>query len=341
MSFGIVGRPGDRQVAAVRRCLRERGDSDPFVLDLSLFPARTALTLRDDMPATPGRAGVEHVRTWYVRTMPLPLPFYPGDADTAHARRAAYAAGRERRSLAFSFLTALQHHGAHLVNTPAAFGQHFLKLDQLRVLRAVGVPVPRSLATSDPQAVTAFAAEIGGPLVYKPLAGGALCRRLTPQDLHPDRLRLLSAAPVLFQEEVPGTNIRVYVVAETVVAAYEIVSDSLDYRGAEQAVLPAVLGAHEHRACLAAARACAMDFTGIDIRRRPNGTFALLECNPSPMFAAVERRTGDNPVSRALADLLTGRQPAPAALAERPAAEPRGHLAYPRGAGDGSTTAPA
>ncbi|MFF7247353.1 RimK family alpha-L-glutamate ligase [Embleya sp. NPDC008237] len=319
---GIVGRPGDEQVASVRRCLRERG-VDPVHLDLSKFPARTALSLRDGVPWSPKPAGFARVRTWYVRSMPLPLPFFPGGggrgADAGESGpqaaverdrelRVAYAAGRERRSFGFSFLAALDRDGARLVNSPGTFAQHFLKLEQLRALRDAGVPVPSTLASNDPDAVLEFARELDGPIVYKPLAGGALCRRITAEDLRPERLRLLASAPVLFQEEIPGTDIRVYVVADEVAASYRIVSDRIDYRGAETAVLPTVLTPAEHDACRAAARACTMTFTGIDIRRRSDGGFALLECNPSPMFAAIERRTGADPVSRALADLLTHRR---------------------------------
>jgi glutathione synthase/RimK-type ligase-like ATP-grasp enzyme len=167
-----------------------------------------------------------------------------------------------------------------------------------------GVPVPPTLATNDPAAVLDFAQDIGGPLIYKPLAGGGLCRRVTAADLRPDRLQLLARAPVLFQAEVPGRNIRVYVVGDGVVASYEIVSDKLDYRGAESAVVQTALGAEEENACRRATQACGMTFTGIDLRRRADGSFAVLECNPSPMFAAIERRTGKAPVSQALADFL-------------------------------------
>jgi glutathione synthase/RimK-type ligase-like ATP-grasp enzyme len=143
-------------------------------------------------------------------------------------------------------------------------------------------------------------------LVNTPRGGGGLCRRATAADLRPPRLRALAAAPVLFQEEVAGRNIRVYVVAREVAACYEIVSDALDYRGAETAVHATAPTDAERDACCAAAHACGMPFTGIDIRRRPDGTFALLECNPSPMFAAIERRTGESRVTRAICALLTG-----------------------------------
>ncbi|MGH3929149.1 MAG: ATP-grasp domain-containing protein [Pseudonocardiaceae bacterium] len=268
------------------------------------------------MPLAPS-VGIDGARRWYVRSMPLPLPFLPNNAtpnnatvdnaspdELAHDWRQAYAGGRERRSFVFSFVAALERGGAFLVNPPATFGQHFLKLEQLQLLRDAAVPIPRTLATNDPAAVIDFAHSVGGPIVYKPVAGGALCRRVTADDLRPERLTLLANAPVLFQEEIPGRNLRVYAVAGRVIASYEIVSAELDYRGAETAVRPAALSEQEHEASLRAANACRLIFTGIDIRRRPDGTFALLECNPSPMFTGIERRTRKNPITQALADLL-------------------------------------
>jgi glutathione synthase/RimK-type ligase-like ATP-grasp enzyme len=310
--WGIIGPPGDEQVARVASYLREHR-AEPVILDLSRFPAEATFSLLDGLPVASG-LGVGPEGPWYVRSLPLPLPFLPrreGKGTTTEqeresGRRSAYANGRERRSFVFSFIAALERGGALLVNPPSTFGQHFLKLEQLQRLRDAAVPVPRTLATNDPEAVVDFARSVGGPIVYKPLAGGALCRRLTDGDLLPERLRLLAGAPVLFQEEVPGRNLRVYVVAGKVVASYEIVSAELDYRGAEAAVFPAPLGEEEHDACLRAAEACEMVFTGIDIRRRDDGTFALLECNPSPMFAAIERRTGESGVTRALGELLLG-----------------------------------
>lgn len=312
--WGIIGPPRDAQVASVAGSLRERG-TEPLILPLSSFPATGTLSLLDGVPFAPG-CGVEEVRAWYIRSMPLPLPFLPPGAaaganaaapdELAREWRSAYAGGRERRSFVFSFVGALERGGAVLVNPPATFAQHFLKLDQLQRMRDAAVPVPRTLATNDPAAVIDFAQRIGAPIVYKPLAGGALCRRVSTADLHPERLGLLANAPVLFQEEIPGRNLRVYVVAGAVAASYEITSPTLDYRGAETAVLPTTLSDEEHDACLRAATACGLVFTGIDIRERPDGTFALLECNPSPMFASIERRTGQRLVTHALTDLLLG-----------------------------------
>jgi hypothetical protein len=239
-THGIIGRPHDPQVASVAGRLRRRG-IEPVVVDLSRFPGHGSLSVRDGVP-TARNLDLRAVAAWYVRSFPLPLPFQvPHDIDP-DASRLRYAAGRERRSFLAGFVAAMQASGALFVNPPVVMAQHFRKLEQLDTLRAAGVPVPATLATNDPRAVRKFARDVGGALVYKPLAGGGRCRRVTGDDLDLDRLRLLARAPVLFQAEIPGRNIRVYVVGGRVAAAYEIVSDQLDYRGAEIAVRPVPLG---------------------------------------------------------------------------------------------------
>jgi hypothetical protein len=280
---GIIGPPSDPQVQGVAECLRARG-VEPVVLDLSCVSPPGAMSLLEGVPAV-GGLDVSAVARWYVRSLPLPLPFHPLDQQADSDPPAtvdeivsradlAYAAGRERRSFLFSFVAALERAGARLINPPARFGQHFLKLDQLHALRQADVPIPSTLATNDPDAVVEFAERHRGRIVYKPLAGGGLCRRAGEEDLGPERLRLLAHAPVLFQEEVPGRNIRVYVVDGRVVASYEIVAEQLDYRGAECAVVPTALLQGEEDAARQAAGACDLSFTGIDIRRRPDDSFA-------------------------------------------------------------------
>lgn len=293
--LGIIGSPRDEQVGRVARRLRERA-AEPLILNLRTFPATPRLSLLDGVPSVAG-IDITTIRSWYVRSVPLPLPFL-----TASPRQ--YAAGREQRSFVTSFLAAVRRAGACFVNPPERFGQHFLKLDQLERLRQAGLPVPQTLATNDPAEVLNFARNVDGTLVYKPVAGGGRCRRVTAADLGEDRLRRLAAAPVLFQEEIHGRNVRVYVVGGTVVAAYEIISGEVDYRGAETAVVPIEPSDDEVKACIRAADACELVFTGIDLKRRADGSFAMLECNPSPMFAAIERRTGQAAVSGAIAEQL-------------------------------------
>jgi glutathione synthase/RimK-type ligase-like ATP-grasp enzyme len=306
---GILGRAGDPQVAGVAEYLRGRG-TEPALISLGDFPARLRLTLEDGA-AHVGGEPAPAASSWYVRSMPLTMPFFDfdprieaaGGAELAARWRTRYAAERERQSFITGFVLALGRAGARLVNPPSALDQHFVKLEQLARLRAAGVQVPRTLATNDPAALLRFASE-AGPLVYKPLAGGALCRRVEPADLEGARLAALARAPVLFQEEVRGRNLRAYVVGGRVRAAYEILSDEVDYRGSEKGLVEVNLSEAEEETAVRAADACEMLFTGLDLKRRADGTFAVLECNPSPMFAGIERWTRRAPVTEALGELL-------------------------------------
>jgi hypothetical protein len=252
LTQGIIGPPSDPQVVDVAHRLRAQG-VEAVVLDLSGFPGSGTISLLDGVATVTG-VDVSSVAAWYVRSLPLPLPFQPLDQEArdqpggtieelvARIDR-AYAAGRERRSFLFSVIAALERAGTVFVNPPNRFSQHFLKLEQLERLREACIPVPRSLATNDPEAVLEFAWSLPGNIVYKPVAGGGLCRRVTEDDLRPERLCLLARAPVLFQEEITGRNLRSYVVEGRLVASYEIVSKELDYRGAETAVFATPLSA--------------------------------------------------------------------------------------------------
>lgn len=310
-TIGIFGRADDPQAARVAKYLRGRG-AEPLLISLGDFPARLRLTVEDGEARADGQS-LAGESAWYVRSMPMTMPFFDfdprveadGPRELLARWRARYAAERERQSFITGFVLALGRSGARLVNEPSALDQHFVKLEQLARLRAAGVPVPRTLATNDPETLARFAAEVGS-VVYKPLAGGALCRRLAPEDFSDERLAALARAPVLFQEEVRGRNMRIYVVGGRVAAAYEIVSDEVDYRGSEKEVVAAELTEAEHDAAVRAAEACAMPFTGLDLKRGGGGRFAVLECNPSPMFAAIEARTGGAPVTEALGELLLG-----------------------------------
>ncbi|MCP4639946.1 MAG: ATP-grasp domain-containing protein [bacterium] len=226
----------------------------------------------------------------------------PGSKNDLRTRpHGLLAQFEEKRAFLASVLESLRHRGVRIVNTLEANAQHSRKPFQLELLRNAGLPVPRTLATNDPAAVKRFARDVG-EVVYKPLAGGATVQRLERADLKSDRLASLATAPVLFQELVEGVAVRAYVVGRRVVASAEIHSPELDYRRDEQDVVPTRLTPDERRAAIAAAQACGMPFTGVDLIRGKDG-FVVLECNPSPMFAVFEKKTGQD-VAGPLAQLL-------------------------------------
>jgi D-alanine-D-alanine ligase-like ATP-grasp enzyme len=108
---------------------------------------------------------------------------------------------------------------------------------------------------------------------------------------------------VTIQEEVPGTNIRVFVAGEQVFAC-EIRTPYLDYRDDPQPLLLVhQLPQSMISQCRQIAQVLDLLWTGIDFRWTPQGQYVFLEANPSPMFLGFEQATG-LPLSDSLASLL-------------------------------------
>lgn len=287
----ILGAGHDPQVRRVREEVRARGGTTT-ILDTCAFPERCRATLEGEEFRVGRRRIPVNVRSVYLRGLGAHALAPQYAADLERRPHGLLAQLQERSGFVSSVVEVLRARGIPVVNSLEANLQHRCKPYQLHLLRAAGLPVPRFLATNDPRAVKAFLKTVKRA-VYKPIAGGATVREVTPRDAGRDRLEALALAPVLFQELVEGVSVRAYVVAGRVVAAAEIHSTELDYRRAENDVVSARLTSAERDAAVAAAGACGMRFAGVDLIRSPSG-FWILECNPSPMFAAFERKTGLN-----------------------------------------------
>jgi glutathione synthase/RimK-type ligase-like ATP-grasp enzyme len=190
------------------------------------------------------------------------------------------------------------------VNGWSAFQSHQAKPAQLAEVAALGVPVPRTLISNDPEAVLEFARSTG-PCIFKPVQGGAHARRLTAEHLEPGNLQRLVYAPVTLQEEVPGMNIRAFVAGQRVLTC-EIHTSELDYRDDPR---PNLL-VHEPPAqfealCLRLTKALGLLWAGLDFRLDAQGRYVFLESNPSPMFLGFEEATG-LALTESLAAVLTG-----------------------------------
>ena len=137
----------------------------------------------------------------------------------------------------------------------------------------------------------------------KPVQGGAHTRRLTSAHLDVENLGNLALAPVTIQEEVPGTNVRVFVAGQRVLAC-EVRTEALDFRDdGDPVIVPHDLPTEVAEWCLRVARALDLVWTGIDLRLNPEGKYLFLEANPSPMFLGFESRSG-LPLTASLAALL-------------------------------------
>ncbi|MBI2425937.1 MAG: hypothetical protein HYV27_24145 [Candidatus Hydrogenedentes bacterium] len=285
----LLGSGADPQIQRVGACLAAV-DAPFAVWDATSFPQTESLSFdargpRFSVPldAPPAAAYVRGLKT-----SPLSSSFH----DELLARpRGLVAQCEEKRALLEPVLLYLEDTGCRMVNTIAANAIHGRKPWQLSVLGRAGLPTPRWIATNDPDSARTFFDAVGD-VVYKPLAGGAAVRLLEAKDKAPERLELLRNAPVLFEEYVPGLALRVFVVDAKAVAAASIASTEIDYRLAEGEVRATALSTEEREIALHAARTCQMPFSGVDLIRGAAGRVCLLECNPSPMFAVFEEKTG-------------------------------------------------
>lgn len=163
--------------------------------------------------------------------------------------------------------------------------------------------IPATLISNDAAEVREFV-KAYQKAIFKPVYGGAHTKFVTEAHLELNRLNMaLSISPVTIQEYISGTNIRSYVIGESVYTA-EIRSSALDFReDLDAELIPIDLPEAFHKQCLAISQAFMLEWTAIDWRVKPTGEYVFLEANPSPMFVHFERQTGF-PITQELVKLL-------------------------------------
>lgn len=297
----VVAAGTDETAVGVQQALIRLGARVHF-FDTLAIPEEGALSLQDGVVRA-GGVVLSEARSVYVKSVHLAVPLFDV-ASLANRKPKSWpqrwVAERERHAFVTSALRAMEAGGAHFVNSVSRFEVHLLKPLQTELLARAGVVVPSSLTTNDPEAVRAFA-ELHGDVIYKPLGGGALVRRLEAKDLTARRLALLTTAPVLFQQRIEGVEYRVTVLAGEAIAAYRLpahgVVDAREVLAqARKVKVPPKVGA----ACVKAAKALGLVFTSVDVRVSEEGQPFVLECNPTPSVAFYEA-PARSPILRALA----------------------------------------
>lgn len=301
MTILILGSVDDDHAAHVRHYLQTKGIDAEF-LNSSDFPAEIQIAWEPDRTAASGtlrlpsgrRLGFDEVSAVYWRCYHgVPTPQLPDPEQ-------AYIAQNDGRSLFESLLICLP---ARWVNGWQAFQLHQTKPVQLAMVAALGVPVPATLLGNDPAAVREFVGR-HPQCIFKPVQGGAHTLRVTPRHLSDENLKNLAIAPVTIQEEVRGTDIRVFVAGQRVLAC-EVQTAELDFReDPDPRIVPLELPPAVAEQCCRIARTLHLLWTGIDLRRTPEGQYVFLEANPSPMFLGFEQRSG-LPLTESLAAVLT------------------------------------
>ncbi|NMO18346.1 hypothetical protein HPC49_34215 [Pyxidicoccus fallax] len=287
----LVGSREDLHIQEVSRRLTAEG-VDAVVVDTLAFPDETRVSLTDDLDGivVDGRP-VGRPAAVYLRGLHASPLAYLVDAQEAMDAdwRTTLTAFREKATLLNGLVSRWERLGVPLYN-PVSSDWVMHKPAQLAALKAAGLPVPRTLWTNDPEAVRHFAA--GGRVAYKPVNGGAATRELKAEDLTDERLGALAAAPVTFQELLPGEDIRVYVLEGEVIASLRIVTQALDFRQNEERLEPIELPAPVARNCVKACEVLGLRWTGLDLKRGQDGELKFLELNGSAMFLGFDAGGG-------------------------------------------------
>lgn len=205
------------------------------------------------------------------------------------------------------------------------------KARQLRVAAEVGLKVPRTLITSDPERAREFIHELGAAqAIYKTFscthAIWRETRLLRPED-HA-QLDAVRVAPVIFQEYVPAqADLRITAVGGRLFPAaitWVPKEGSIDFRRnvGEANVQSDTLPADLEKKLLALMEKLGLVYGAIDLRRTPEGEYYFFEVNTAGEFLFIEDRTGQ-PIAQTiaawLADVNRSASPAPSST---PAHEP-------------------
>lgn len=306
LRVGIVGAENEKHSLHMRNVLLKKG-VEVLIIDTVKFPEEATLSVLENDIIYNGES-INDIEVFYIRAVFYSLP--PYDLEERRKEKdidltnwyVEYVAERERQSHLTSWIRIMELKGKNIINPIKSFDLHYLKPYQIHLLAQNGIRVPKTLVTNDKTELLKFL-EANKEVVYKPVAGGAACKKLEKEDLNETKLERLKNAPVLFQEYIDGNNIRVYVLDNEVISANIIFTDSVDYRGHEKSIVPINLPEDVKKMCIKAAQLCGMKFSGIDLKQKLDGEYVLIECNPSPMFLGIVEWCGD-PIDEKLADYL-------------------------------------
>ncbi len=318
----IVSRKLDPHVDIIARKLNER--KIPFIrFNTEDFPLRVSVSVLFEgrerkqilkFPLSRQIRGDEVTGVWYRR--PADFQFPPEFSPAVHV-----FAEQESRATIMGLWQLLD---CIWVNHPERNREAELKLKQLRVASEVGLEIPKTLVTNNPEDAERFfrrTAKSGG-VIIKRLGGGivldgdqgsaiytSLVSKSDMEDI--ERVRY---TPALFQEYVPKDfELRIVVVGDKVFPV-EIHSQrsekaKIDWRKDTLNLLhkPHNLPDEISKKVINLVHRLGLNFGAIDIILTPDQRYVFLEVNPNGQWGWVEDLTG-LPISDAIIDLLSGKK---------------------------------
>ena len=202
---------------------------------------------------------------------------------------------------------------AFWINPPGHDDDASYKLYQLRVAQEIGLKIPKTCITSNPQEAREFARQqVNQKTVYKAFTGTREAWRET-RLLKPEELELmdesLPLAPVIFQEYIEAQDdLRITVIGDKIFSA-GIDSQSTAYRVDYRMHIHEVpmrafnLPSDVSNKLLALMKHFGLVYGAIDMRLTPQGEYVFLEVNSAGQWLFVEQKTG-LPITDALVALM-------------------------------------
>ena len=245
---------------------------------------------------------------WYRRPE---SPSFPDDFDID----ARDFAGRESREFLLGLWRCLP---CLWVNHPDSIRLAENKIEQLKRMTSMGLEIPGTVVTNDPELARQFYESNEGKVVAKTLrqSHGTLGDReyvIYTNPVFGDQLSVFQTvrySPVIFQQRVEkASDIRVTVVGSDVFAT-EIHSQErdetrVDWRRDTLSLRHTVhrLPEHVEQQCLNLVRSYGLVFGALDLVKTPSSDYIFLELNPNGQWAWIESLT-QQPISAKLIEVL-------------------------------------
>lgn len=316
----IVTEAGDLHAYAVAEALRRKG-ATPLLWHTSDFPHRaTETVLFEEGRRVAVRDSAQSLVGHHIDSVWFRRPAQVVDPEALHPADRPFAemGCRELREGVFRAIAP----DAFWVNPRENALRSTHKIAQHLAAMNVGLTMPDTLYTNDPDEIRAFIRRHGGSIVFKPLKTlpwrddqayyMPYTALLTEDQLVEDAL--LKAAPGIYQALVPKAfELRVTIMGTRVFAA-KIDSQStrggrIDWRKSygEMQMTPFELPHEVASLCIALLRELGLVFGCVDLIATPDGRFVFLEVNQMGQFSFVEQFTG-MPLIDAFAEFLLQRR---------------------------------
>ena len=198
------------------------------------------------------------------------------------------------------------------INHPTRTEDAALKPYHLKMAQKVGLEIPRTLITNNPEDARQFVEEHGiNKTVYKAFSATEQNWRET-RTLRSEEVSLLDNlrfAPVIFQEYIPAQcDLRVTIVGDDIFAAAiysQHTAYKIDYRMeiSSATIEPYGIPSSTAEGLKNLMNKLDLIYGAVDMRLTPDGRFVFLEINPAGQWRFIEKYT-KQPITNTFAELL-------------------------------------